>query len=104
MTTPTDRARAFFKCLGSEFHTPRCAKRGDTTFSCEALAAEFEKVAQENKLAGMREASDIARKNERHVENSPGVGDECQRYGIAVAVDIRMDIGQRIESVEKEYA
>ena len=51
--------------------------------ACGILAASIREA--------LEEAEKVVQRHRRHVELSPGVGDEVQKYGIAVADDILLD-------------
>lgn len=64
-------------------------QRADELIALEAKAAEAHRTGF---MACRERAVEVAAANRRHVEKSPAVGAECQKYGIAVADDIAQAI------------
>jgi hypothetical protein len=71
---------------------------GADTELAEARAAVRALLAAQpptGSLDRWNEAIEVVRRHRRHIQASPGVGAECQTYGIAVCDDIEADISEK---------
>ena len=66
-----------------------------TSFQLNQANARLLDLERETRRETLMEAIQIVQRNRRHVELSPGVGADCQRYGIAVANDIEAELERK---------